>query len=140
MSPLAWVLVKLGIRLVVFTGVFWIAAKKNKKVIFDKKWATPIIALTFAVLNTALYWALKPILNLATMGAVAFAMPLVINGALLVVTERIFQARKWFRVEGFFAMIWMAVFLTVAHGALVVADQDAGHKSYIGTIPPGLHL
>ncbi len=121
MSPLVAVLVKLGVRLVVFTAVFWFAAKKNKKIVFDKKWATPIIALTFAVLNTALYWAVKPILNLATLGAVAFAMPLVINGALLYATERIFQSRKWFRIEGLIAMVWMAIVLTVAHGALWVA-------------------
>jgi uncharacterized membrane protein YvlD (DUF360 family) len=121
MSPLAWALVKLGVRLVVFTAVFWIAAQKNKKIVFDKKWATPIIALTFAILNTALYWAVKPILNLATMGALAVAMPLVINGALLLATERIFQSRKWFRIDGVFAMVWMAIFLTVAHGALWVA-------------------
>src|SRR3954471_4696543 len=120
MSPLAWVLVKLGVRLVVFTAVFWFAAKKNKKIVFDKRWATPLIALTFAVMNTALYWMLKPVLNVATMGAVAFAMPFVINGALLLGTERIFQSRKWFRIEGFFATLWMALFLTLAHGALWV--------------------
>jgi len=105
----------------VFTAVFWFAAKQNKKIIFDKKWATPVIALTFALMNTALYWMLKPVLNIATLGAVAFAMPLVINGALLLGTERIFQARKWFHIEGFFATLWMAVFLTLAHGALWVA-------------------
>jgi hypothetical protein len=121
MSPLALVLVKLGVRLVVFTAVFWVAAQKNEKIVFDKKWATPIIAFTFAVLNTALYWAVKPILNVATLGALAFAMPLVINGALLLATERIFQSRKWFRIEGVIAMAWMAIFLTVAHGALWVA-------------------
>ena len=121
MSPFVAVLVKLGVRLVVFTAVFWFAAKKNKKIIFEKKWATPVIALTFALMNTALYWMLKPVLNIATMGAVAFAMPLVINGALLIGTEKIFQSRKWFRIDGFFATLWMAVFLTLAHGALWVA-------------------
>jgi uncharacterized membrane protein YvlD (DUF360 family) len=121
MSPLVAVLVKLGVRLVVFTAVFWFAAKKNKKIIIEKRWATPLIALTFALMNTALYWMLKPVLNIATMGAVAFAMPLVINGALLIGTEKIFQSRKWFRIDGFFATLWMAVFLTLAHGALWVA-------------------
>lgn len=121
MSPFVAVLIKLGVRLVVFTAVFWLAARKNKNIIIDKKWATPLIALTFAVLNTVLYWMLKPVLNLATMGAVAFAMPLLINGVLLVGTERIFQSRKWFRIEGFFATVWMALFLTLAHGALWVA-------------------
>lgn len=119
MSPAVAILIKLGVRLVVFTGVFWLAARKNEKIIFEKKWATPLVAFTFAVLNTALYWALKPVLDVATLGAIGFLMPLVINGALLVATVRIFERRKqWFRIDGFVAGLWMAVFLTVAHGAL----------------------
>ena len=122
MSPAVAILIKLGVRLVVFTGVFWIAAKKNEKIIIEKKWATPLVGLSFAVLNTALYWALSPILNLATFGAIAFVMPLVINGVLLAATVRIFQGKQhWFRVDGFFAMMWMAIFLTLAHGVLWVA-------------------
>jgi uncharacterized membrane protein YvlD (DUF360 family) len=122
MSPAVVLLIKLGVRLVVFTGVFWIAARKNKKIIFEKKWATPLVAFTFAVLNTALYWALKPVLNIATLGAIGFLMPLLINGVLLAVTVRIFQAKKhWFRIDGWLAMMWMAIALTVAHGVLWVA-------------------
>jgi uncharacterized membrane protein YvlD (DUF360 family) len=121
MSPAVVVLIKLGVRLVVFTGVFWLAARKNKKIIIEKRWATPLVGLAFAVLNTALYWALKPLLNLATLGALAFVMPLVINGALLGVTVRIFQNKPhWFRVDGWLAMLWMAVVLTAAHGLLWV--------------------
>lgn len=117
MSPVVVILIKLGVRLLVFTGVFWIAARKNENVVFEKKWAMPLVAFTFAVLNTALYWALKPMLNLATLGAIGFVMPLVINGALLALTVRIFAAKKhWFRIDGFLAMLWMATFLTVAHG------------------------
>jgi uncharacterized membrane protein YvlD (DUF360 family) len=117
MSAAVALLIKLGIRLVVFTAVFWIAARKNEKVIFEKKWAMPLVAFTFAVLNTALYWALKPLLNLATLGAVGFVMPLVINAALLAATVRIFERKQhWFRIDGFFAMMWMATFLTIAHG------------------------
>lgn len=122
MSPAVVLLIKLGIRLVVFTGVFWVAAKKNDKIIIEKKWAAPLVGLAFAVLNTALYWALKPILNFATFGALAFLMPLVINGALLAATVRIFQRKQhWFRIDGWFAMGWMAIFLTLAHGVLWVA-------------------
>ena len=117
MSAAVVLLIKLGIRLVVFTGVFWIAARKNEKVIFEKKWAMPLVAFTFAVLNTALYWALKPILNLATLGAIGFVMPLVINAALLAATVRIFERKQhWFRIDGFLATMWMATFLTIAHG------------------------
>ena len=121
MSPAVALLIKLGIRLVVFTAVFWIAAKKNKKVIFEKKWAMPLVSFTFAVLNTALYWALKPVLNIATLGAIGFVLPLIINGVLLGVTVRIFQAKQhWFRIDGWLAMLWMSVILTAAHGVLWV--------------------
>jgi hypothetical protein len=121
MSPVALILIKLGVRLVVFTGVFWFAAKKNEKIVFDKKWAPPLVALVFAVLNTALYWMLKPVLNIATLGAVGFALPFVINGALLLATMKLFEKKKWFRIEGMLATIWMALILTAAHGALWVA-------------------
>jgi uncharacterized membrane protein YvlD (DUF360 family) len=120
MSPVVAILIKLAIRLVVFTGVFWLAAKKNKSVVFEKKWAPPLVGLVFAILNTGLYWALRPILNLATMGAVGFALPFVINGALLYATMKVFEKKKWFRIDGFFATIWMALFLTLAHGVLWV--------------------
>ena len=122
MSPALAIVIKLGVRLVVFTGVFWLAAKKNEKIIIEKKWATPLVGLAFALLNTALYWALTRVLNLATLGVVGFLMPLVINGALLALTVRIFERKKqWFRVDGFFAGLWMAIVLTVAHGVLWLA-------------------
>ena len=71
------------------------------------------------MLNTALYWALKPVLDVATLGAIGFVMPLLIIGALLALTVRIFENKQqWFRIDGFMAGMWMAVFLTIAHGAL----------------------
>ena len=129
------ILIKMAVRLVIFTAVFWFAAKKNDKVVFAKKWAPPVVALVFAVLNTVLYWMLRPLFDLATLGAVGFAMPFIVNTLLLVVTVRIFKklAEKttkpgkdgkavepitWFRVDGIFATLWMATFLTVAHGVL----------------------
>ena len=45
-------------------------------------------------------------------------MPLVINGGLLALTMKVFEKRKWFRIDGFFATIWMAIVLTLAHGVL----------------------
>jgi len=112
------VLIKLGVRLVVFTAVFWLAAKRNPKVTITPTWATPIVAALFAVLNTALYWALKPILNLATLGALGFVMPLVVNVLLLLVTVRVVQKQEWLKIDGLFATMWMAIVLTIAHGVL----------------------
>src|SRR5262245_14548773 len=97
---MAILLIKLGIRFVVFTLVFWLAAKKNPKVAIKPKWATPIIAAVFALLNTALYAALKPILNLATLGAIGFLMPLIVNVLLLAVTVRLFSKREWLKIDG----------------------------------------
>ena len=119
MSPVVVLLIKLGVRLVVFTGVFWLAARKNKKIIFEKKWALPLVGLSFAILNTALYWALKPLMNLATFGAIGFLMPLIINAVLLAILVRVFQSKKhWFRIDSWMAMLWMSVILTAAHGIL----------------------
>ena len=112
------VLIKLGVRLVVFGLVFFIATRKNPKVIVSKKRVLPLIALVFAVLNTALYWLLAPILNVATMGAAAFLMPFVVNMVLLVGTVKIFSKWKWFEIQGVLTTLWMAAFLTLAHGAL----------------------
>lgn len=111
-------LIKLGVRFVVFTAVFWLAAKKNPKVVVRPSWATPIIAAVFALLNTGIYWALKPILNLATLGAIGFAMPLVVNILLLAVTVRLFAKKEWLKIDGLVATMWMAIILTIAHGVL----------------------
>ena len=112
------ILIKLGVRLVVFGLVFFIATRKNPKVIVSKKRVLPLIALVFAVLNTALYWLLAPILNVATMGAAGFLMPFVVNMVLLVGTVKIFSKWKWFEIQGVMTTLWMAAFLTLAHGAL----------------------
>lgn len=128
MSPAVWVLIKLAIRLVVFALVFFLAAKKNPKIVIHNKWATPLIALVFALLNTGVYWALRPILNLATLGVMGFIMPFVVNIIFLLGTVKVFgilnEKRKsenkkaWLEIQGIMATLWMAAFLTLAHGAL----------------------
>ncbi len=112
------ILIKLGVRLVVFGLVFFIATRKNPKVIVSKKRMLPVIALVFAILNTALYWLLAPLLNVATLGAAGFLMPFVVNMVLLIGTVKIFERWKWFEVQGLMTTLWMAAFLTLAHGAL----------------------
>ncbi len=126
MSPAVVVLIKLAIRLVVFGVVFFVAAKKNPKVVIHNKWATPLIALVFALLNTGVYWLLTPILNLATLGVAGFVMPFVVNMLFLLGTVALFAKLKakrksektWIEIQGLMATLWMAAFLTLAHGAL----------------------
>ena len=142
MTGATGVLIKLGVRLLVFGVVFFIAARRNPKILIPVKWATPVVALVFALLNTALYWALLPVLDLATLGAVGFAMPLIVNSLLLWATVRFFawhklprfvvtvksddpkkkdvkgEAKPLFAIDGIFAMLWMALIVTVAHGVL----------------------
>lgn len=128
LSDMAIVLIKLGIRLVVFTAVFWIAAKRNPKVVIQPRWALPLVAGVFALFNTALYWALKPILNLATLGAIGFFMPLVVNVLLLFATVRVFAKKQWLKIDGFIATMWMAIVLTVTHGLLWFGVDYLPHK------------
>ena len=118
MTGVVGVLIKLGVRFVVFGLAFFIAAKKNPNVVLRNKWATPLIALVFALLNTLVYWALSPILNLATLGAVGFLMPLVANLIFLVITVRIFEKKKWIEVTSSLTYLWLAAILTIAHGLL----------------------
>jgi hypothetical protein len=144
MDGVTGLLIKLGVRLAVFGAVFYIAARKNPRIIIRKKWATPLIAFVFAFLNTALYWAVRPIVDVATLGAISFVLPFVLNMIFLIATVRVFASirdklaarapkvelkkgekpeapKSWFEIEGVFATLWMALFLTAAHGALWVA-------------------
>ena len=79
LARMTWILIKMAIRLVVFVAVFWFAARKNPKIRIQPRWAVPLVAGVFAILNVGLYWLLKPVLNLATFNVAWFAMPLVLN-------------------------------------------------------------
>jgi hypothetical protein len=120
MTGVTGLLIKLGVRFVVFGLVFIVATRKNPKIVVSKRWAFPLIAAVFAILNTALYWALRPLLDLATLGAAGFIMPLVVNLVLLLATIRVFGRKQWLEVKGTLATLWLAMFLTLAHGLLYV--------------------
>lgn len=113
---MTWLLAKLGIRLLGFIALFWVAAARNPKIKIQPRWAIPLVAGMFAVFNVGLYWLLKPVLNLATFGAAWFAMPFVINLGFLIATLRVFEKKKWFVIEGVRATVLMALLLTAAHG------------------------
>jgi uncharacterized membrane protein YvlD (DUF360 family) len=121
MNGITGILIKFGVRLVVFGLVIWLVSKRNKDVIIHKRLAIPLIALLFAALNAALYFILKPILNIATLGAVEYLMPLVINIMLLAVTIRVIEKKQWIEIKGLIATLYLGVALTLAHGALWLA-------------------
>ncbi|HSD88452.1 MAG TPA: hypothetical protein VLB44_13085 [Kofleriaceae bacterium] len=141
MHGVTGILIKLGVRLIVFTAVFWFVAHKNNKIVLGTRWAAPVIGLVFAVLNTALYWVLAPVFKLASLGVLGFAMPFIVNGLLVYGTERIFASQRLvgettkdrktgatstkrprlLRIEGIVAMAILALSLTAAHGALWLA-------------------
>jgi len=112
MIPLA---IKLGVRFVVFTGVFIFAVRKSEKISIKPKMAVPLVALVFAILNTALYWALGPVLNIATLGTMGLLIPFALNGLFLYLTNRLLRPLE---IQGMRAMAWLALLLTVAHGLL----------------------
>jgi uncharacterized membrane protein YvlD (DUF360 family) len=133
---MVWLVVKLAIRLVVFTGVFWLATRPRKTDHLDKdgrpelkpprisiqpRWAIPLIGVLFGALNLVLYWLARPLLDLATLRTFTVLMPLVVNSLLLWGTARIVQKRHWMRIDGFLAAAWLAVALTLAHGVLWAA-------------------
>ena len=113
---MAWLFIKLGIRLLGFIAVFWLATRKNPKVKIQPRWALPLVAGLFALMNTGMYWLLKPVLNLATFGALWFVTPLVINLGFLMTTVRIVERKQWLQIDGVRATLWLALVLTLAHG------------------------
>jgi len=115
---MTWILAKLAIRLAVFIAVFWFASRKSSKITIQPRWAIPLVAGVFGLFNIGLYWLLRPLLHLATFGAVAFVLPLVINGLFLWATARAVAKKQWLKLEGVLAPIWLALALTVAHGLL----------------------
>lgn len=115
---MTWLLVKLGIRLLAFVAVFFLAARKNPKIKIEPRWAIPLVAGLFGVMNVGMYWLLKPLLNIATFGAAWFAMPLLINLGFLIATMRVFEKKKWLVIDGIRATLWLAMILTLAHGVL----------------------
>jgi len=126
---MTWLLVKLAIRLVAFTAVFWVATRPRKpakgekearspRISIQPRWAIPVVGVLFAALNTLLYWLLRPILDLATLRTLSLVTPLVVNALLLYGTVQIVSRRKWIKVDGVLAGAWLAVALTLAHGVL----------------------
>jgi uncharacterized membrane protein YvlD (DUF360 family) len=118
MDGAAGIALKFAIRVLVFGLVFLVVSRKRTDITVHKRWAILVVALIFAALNTALYFALKPILDVITLEMLSYAMPLLINIALLAVTLRIVESRKWLAMDSITSWLVLGAALTLAHGAL----------------------
>ncbi|MBL4634403.1 MAG: phage holin family protein [Kofleriaceae bacterium] len=103
------------VRVVVFTGIFALAAHKHKKISITPRYAIPLVGVVFALLNTGLYWLFKTIVGLATLGMGGLILPFVLNGLFLWGTNRVIKQLK---IEGTVPLLWLSILLTAAHGAL----------------------
>jgi uncharacterized membrane protein YvlD (DUF360 family) len=115
MSVVFW---KLAVRVVVFALSFAVAAARIRGVRVTPKLALPVVGLVFALLNTGLYWLLKPILNLATLGGLSLLAPFLLNVGFLWATDRLLRP---LRISGMKPLIWLALLLTIVHGVLYLA-------------------
>lgn len=120
---MTWVLIKLLIRVAVFTAVFFVAVRKSEKIAVEKKWAVPLVGLVFALLNTGLYWLLKPVVNLATFGVAWLMVPFLLNGVFLYATNWLLEKARFkgLQFEGTWIMVKLAILLTIVHGGLYLA-------------------
>jgi len=110
-----WLLIKIGIRVVVFGATFAIVSWKDRRVSVHPRYALPLVAVVFALLNAGLYWLLRPVLDLATMGSLGLLMPFLLNGGFLYATARLLRPLK---IEGIWPMLRLSGILTAVHGVL----------------------
>jgi hypothetical protein len=112
-------LVHLLIRFLVFGGVIGYACHVFKDVKVQPKPAIAVVAVVFAVMNAVLYTLLATVLNVVTLFALWFAIPFIVNGVLLLATDKIV---KWFSIESITALVKVTGLLTVAHIVLHIAN------------------
>lgn len=115
---MTFAIAKLAIRLVAFGLVFWFATRRNPKITIKPRYALPLVALVFAVLNIGVYWLARPLLDLATFRSFTFVVPFFLNGLFLYATDRVLRPLK---IEGLWPLVWLSGLLTIMHGILYVA-------------------
>jgi uncharacterized membrane protein YvlD (DUF360 family) len=123
-------LIELAVRIVIFTGVFAVAVWRSDAIRIERRWAIPLVGLVFGLLNTGLYWLLKPVLNIATFGLASWLLPFVLNAAFLWATGKLLGKLrvKSLEIDGLWITIKLAIVLTLVHGGIHLA-LDALMKS-----------
>ena len=107
--------VKLLVRVLVFGVALTYAVRRSDDVKVEPRSALPIVAAVFALLNVLLYWGLKTVLNIGTLWMLWFLTPFIVNGIILLITDRIL---KPFKIESMTALVRTAGIVTVAHVVL----------------------
>lgn len=118
--------VEIAVRIVVFGLVVGWVSYRNPNVTVRPKAALPLVALVFALLNTGIYWLAKPLLTIATLGMLSFALPFVLNGLFLYMTTRLLKyARVRVEISSAMTLLWLAALLTAAHGLIYLGFRIA---------------
>jgi uncharacterized membrane protein YvlD (DUF360 family) len=110
--------VKLLARVFVFGVALTFACRRDGDVKVEPRNKLPLVAGTFALLNTLLYSLLAGVLNLSTLWLLFFVVPFVANGLLLMLTDKLLRS---FRIDSFTALARTAAIVTVAHLVLRLA-------------------
>lgn len=116
---MTWLLIKIAIHIVVFGLVFGFAVWRSESVSVKPRFALPVVAVVFALLNAGLYSILSFIVGLATLGLFFLVMPFVLNAVFLFITTRLLKRLKVeMTIDGILTIGWLAGLLTAAHGLL----------------------
>ena len=124
---MTWLLIKIAIHIVVFGLVFGFAVWRSESITIKPRFALPLVAIVFALLNGALYSIFSFVLGLATLGLAFLVMPFVLNAVFLLITTRVLKRLKvQMAIDGILTIAWLAALLTGAHGALWLTFKFLG--------------
>jgi uncharacterized membrane protein YvlD (DUF360 family) len=110
-------LVKLIARVFVFGVALTFACRRDADVKVEPRSKLPLVAATFAVLNTALYSLLAGVLTLPML-LLFFLVPFAANALILMLTDKILNS---FKIESITALVRTAGIVTIAHFLLRLA-------------------
>lgn len=110
-------LVKLIARVFVFGVALTFACRRDADVKVEPRSRLPMVAATFAVLNTALYSVLAGVLTLPML-LLFFLVPFAANALILMLTDKLLKS---FKIESITALVKTAGIVTIAHFLLRIA-------------------
>ena len=110
-------LVKLIARVFVFGVALTFACRRDADVKVEPRSKLPMVAATFALLNTALYSLLAGVLTLPML-LLFFLVPFAANALILIITDKLLKS---FKIDSITALVKTAGIVTIAHFLLRIA-------------------